>query len=225
MAYKTASLADIPLFEGLSEIQILDIMPCLGAKIREYDKNAIIFLEGEKAEKFGVVLSGSVRIIKEDYAGNRSILGVITKGNLFAEEYAGSKETNIPVSVVASERSSVMLVDSDRIFSSCIGSCDMHRIIIKNILQIVSGKNIMLNRKIEFMSKRTTKEKLMAYLYSEAEKSGSDSFSIPFDRQSLADFLGVERSAMSAEIGKLRDAGIIEVDRSNFRILSKNYLL
>lgn len=219
MTFDTNILTKIPLFESLNEKQITDVMPCLGAVVKEFKKNNIIFLEGDKANSFGVLLSGSVRVEKEDYNGNRSVINVIDKYNLFGEAYAFSGSDGFPVSIIAAEDCSVMLIESIRIHSSCINSCDIHRILFRNLLKIVSGKNIILNKKIEFMSKRTTKEKIMSYLFAESEQAGSRSFTIPFDRQALADFLGVERSAMSAEIGKLRKEGIIEVDRSNFRIL------
>ncbi len=219
MTFDAKILTKIPLFESLTEKQITDVMPCLGAVVKEYKKNNIIFLEGDKANKFGVVLYGSVRAEKEDYNGNRSVINVIDKYNLFGEAYACSGINSFPVSMVAAEDCSVMLIESVHIHSSCINSCDIHRLLFRNLLKIVSRKNIVLNRKIEFMSKRTTKEKIMSYLFAESEQAGSKSFTIPFDRQALADFLGVERSAMSAEIGKLRDEGIIEVDRSNFKIL------
>lgn len=219
MTFDTRTLTKIPLFEGLTEKQITDVMPCLGAVIKGYKKNNIIFLEGDKANIFGVVLYGSVRAEKEDYNGNRSVINVIEKYNLFGEAYSFSGIESFPVSMVAAEDCSVMLIESVRIHSSCINSCDIHRLLFRNLLKIVSRKNLVLSRKIEFMSKRTTKEKLMSYLFAESEQAGSKSFKIPFDRQELADFLGVERSAMSAEIGKLRDEGIIEVDRSNFKIL------
>lgn len=219
MKFDAKILAKTALFYGMTEEQITDIMPCLGAVVREYEKNQIIFLEGDKANKFGIVLDGSVRIIKDDFNGNRSMLGVIGKLELFAESYACSDEEYLPVSVVSVGRSVVVIIEIQRIQSSCINSCDIHRLLFRNLMRIIAGKNILLNQKIDFMSKRTTKEKIMAYLYSEAERAGSNSFTIPFDRQALADFLGVERSAMSSEIGKLRDEGIIEVDKSYFKIL------
>ncbi len=219
MNYNTKSLTKVPLFEGLSEEEITGIMPCLGAKVKEYKKNQIIFLEGEKANKFGIVLDGSVQLIKEDYSGNRSMIGIIEKKNLFAEAYACSDDEFYPVSAVAEVNSIIMIIEISHITSSCINSCNIHRLLFRNLMKIIANKNVLLGRKIEYMSKRTTKEKLMSYLSSESERAGSKSFTIPYDRQELADYLGVERSAMSAEISKLRKEGIIEANKSDFKIL------
>lgn len=219
MNFNTKSLTKVPLFEGLSEEEITGIMPCLGAKVKEYKKNQIIFLEGEKANKFGIVLDGSVQLIKEDYSGNRSMIGIIEKKNLFAEAYACSDDEFYPVSAVAEVNSIIMIIEISHITSSCINSCNIHRLLFRNLMKIIANKNVLLGRKIEYMSKRTTKEKLMSYLSSESERAGSKSFTIPYDRQELADYLGVERSAMSAEISKLRKEGIIEANKSDFKIL------
>lgn len=219
MKFDTKILTQTALFDGLSEQQIIDIMPCLGAVIKEYDKNCAIFLEGDPANKFGILINGSVRLTKDDFNGNRSVLGIIQELDIFAESYVCSDEKFYPLSAVAETKSVVMIIEIQRILSSCINSCDLHRLLFRNLMRIIAKKNIQLSRKIDFMSKRTTKEKIMAYLYSEAERRGSKTFTIPFDRQALADYLGVERSAMSAEIGKLRDEGIIEVDKSCFKIL------
>lgn len=219
MTIDTKTLKKIPLFEGISEEEISEIMPCLGVTIKLYSKNQTILFEGDTANKFGVVLDGSIRMTQMDYSGNRNVIGVMGKYDLFAEAYACSDIERYPVSAVAAENCTVMMIESARIHSSCIKSCNTHRVLIRNLLRIVAGKNIQLNQKIEFMSKRTTKEKLMAYLYSEADRTGKKSFTIPFDRQALADYLSVDRSAMSSEIGKLRDEGLIEVEKSNFKIL------
>ena len=222
MKFDTKILTKTALFDGMTLEQIESLLPCLGAVIKEYEKNQIIFLEGDRATKFGIVLDGSVRIIKEDFNGNRSVLASVERYELFAESYACSDEKYYPVSVVSEGKSVVMVIEIQRIYSSCINSCDIHRLLFRNLMKIIARKNIIFNRKIDFMSRRTTKEKIMAYLYSEAERAGSNSFTIPFDRQALADYLGVERSAMSSEIGKLRDEGVIEVDKSYFKILKNS---
>lgn len=219
MNFNTKILTKIPLFEGMLEDEILGIMPCLGATVQEFGKNQTIFFEGEKANRFGIVLDGRVQLIKEDYSGNRSMIGIVEKPNLFSEEYACSQENFYPASAVAEENCLVMLIEISHINSSCINSCNIHRLLFRNLMKIIANKNIMLGRKIEYMSKRTTKEKIMAYLIAEAERAGSRTFTIPYDRQALADYLGVERSAMSAEISKLRSEGKIEANKSNFKIL------
>ena len=211
---------NIPLFNGITENELTKMLECLGAIVKEFDKNQIIFWEGEPSEYIGIVLTGKVLIMKEDFDGNRSILSSADSTELFGESYACAEVGSLPVSIVASEKSKVMLIKCSKIQSPCAKSCSYHNRMIHNLLYIVAQNNISLNHKIEFTSKRTTKDKIMSYLYYMAKRAGNNSFTIPYNRQELADYLCVERSAMSAQIGKLRDEGIIEVNRSHFKILT-----
>ena len=167
----------------------------------------------------GIVLTGAVQTVQDDYFGNRSILSMAGPGQLFAEGFACAGAETIPVSVVASTDSEVMLIDCSHIMTICHNVCAFHNQMIRNLLHSVAKSNLQLNQKIEILSKRTTREKVMAYLLSEAKIQGSDEFTIPYDRQELADYLGVERSAMSTVIGQLRDDGIIQVNRRHFRLM------
>jgi len=211
-----------PLFDGIEAGQLTAMLSCLGAKVREYGKGEVIFAEGEPPVHVGVVLSGCAQIVREDFYGNRSIVASIEPGQLFGETFACAGAARIPVSVVAVEKSAVMLVDCRRITMTCSNACAFHSQMILNLLKVVAQKNMVLNRKIEVTSKRTTRDKLMTYLMGEAKKLGASEFTIPFDRQSLADYLGVERSALSVEIGKLRASGVLEAERSRFRLLRPN---
>ena len=140
---------------------------------------------------------------------------------MFGESFACADVKRFPVSVVAVEDSQVLLIDSRRITVTCANACGFHNQMIFNLLKVVANKNLVLNQKIEITSRRTTREKLMAYLLLQAKIHRSDTFTIPYDRQALADYLEVERSAMSAEIGKLRRDGIIDCEKSTFRLLKQ----
>lgn len=212
-------LEQCPLFDGIEAGQMTAMLGCMGAKVKEYGKGESVFAEGEAAVYVGVVLSGSAQIVREDFYGNRSIVASIEPGQLFGETFACAGAARIPVSVVSVERSEIMLVDCRRITVTCSNACAFHGRMILNLLRVVAQKNMVLNRKIEITSKRTTRDKLMTYLMGEAKRAGSAEFTIPFDRQNLADYLGVERSAMSAELGKLRREGVLEADKSRFRLL------
>lgn len=166
----------------------------------------------------GIVLSGAIQIIREDYYGRRSVLAQAGAGALFAESFACA-DTPLSVSVVALENCDYMLINCRRIIRGCSAACPFHSKISMNLLKVVAEKNLFLNQKLEIISRRTTREKLMAYLMAQAKQHGSNSFTIPFDRQALADFLGVERSAMSAEISRMRSDGIIESNKSCFKLL------
>ena len=212
-------LSACPLFAGIWEEELKDMLACLGARVKRTQKDQILFREGEPARFVGIVLSGQVRVLREDYDGNRSIVAVIEPGQLFAEAFACAEVRALPVSVAAATEGAVLLLDCRRVLTTCSGACPFHTRLIRNLLRVVAEKNLLLNRKIEVVSRRTTREKLLTYLRSQAKKSGSREFTIPYDRQGLADFLEVERSAMSAEIGKLRREGVLETRRSWFKLL------
>ena len=209
-------LKTVSLFANVDMSDIKFLLNCLSAKTERFKENETIFLAGNKAEFVGIVLSGQVQVVKEDFYGNKNIVASIEKGQLFGEAFACADLKILPVSVFSAEDSEIMLIDYRKIITTCSNTCSFHSKLIYNMLRIVANKNIILSQKIEFISKRTTKEKLLAYLSSEAKKAGSNSFSIPFSRQELADFLSVDRSAMSAELCKLRDSGVIEFNKNKF---------
>jgi len=209
-------LKTVSLFANVDMSDIKSLLNCLSAKTERFKENETIFLAGNKAEFVGIVLSGQVQVVKEDFYGNKNIVASIEKGQLFGEAFACADLKILPVSVFSAEDSEIMLIDYRKIITTCSNTCSFHSKLIYNMLRIVANKNIILSQKIEFISKRTTKEKLLAYLSSEAKKAGSNSFSIPFSRQELADFLSVDRSAMSAELCKLRDSGVIEFNKNKF---------
>lgn len=216
-------LKTVPLFFGIEETDLQSLLRCLSAKINHYKVNEIIFSAGDIAEYVGIVLSGEVQITQDDYYGNKNIVALASKGHLFAETFACADIKTLPVSVFAASDSDIMLIDYRKIINTCSNSCIFHSKLIYNMLRIVASKNILLSRKIEFTSKRTTKEKLLAYLSYEAKKAGSNTFIIPFNRQELANYLYVERSAMSKELSKLRDANIIQYNKNNFTLIKNQY--
>ena len=207
------------LFENITSEDRVAMLSCLGAKEVKVHRGQAVFSEGEPAKFVGIVVSGCVQLVREDYYGNRSILADIMPGELFAESFVYAGIERYPVSAVASQDSSVLLIDSSRITTPCCNACHFHNTMIRNMLKAVSKGNLALTQKIEVISKRTTREKLMTYLLSQAKLHNSSEFTIPYDRQALADYLEVERSAMSAEISKLRKEGILESEKNKFRLL------
>lgn len=219
MEIEYEKLKGVPLFDGIKQMDLQAMLKCLDVRVKSYKRGEMIFREGDDAEFVGLVLSGSVQIVRDDYYGNRSIMATVKEKQMFGETFSCSDMKQLPVSVYANVDTVVMLMDVRRIIRTCSSACIFHSTLIHNLLRNVVEKNLMLNQKIEFTSRKTTKEKIMAYLLAKAKECGSDSFTIEYDRQSLADYLGVERSAMSAEIGKLKREGYIEVQKSHFRIL------
>lgn len=212
-------LQSCPLFDGIQKEDLSKMLVCLGAQQIQPRRGDTIFYEGDETSFVGVVLSGTVYLVREDYYGSRSILAHISPAQIFGEAYAFSGTGSLPVSVIAEEDSHILLLDSRRITACCSNACDFHHRMIYNLLRLVSGNNLMLHQKIRIISQRTTREKLMAYLVHRAKELGSSSFTVPYDRQALADYLEVDRSGLSAEIGKLRREGILDCQRSHFRLL------
>jgi CRP-like cAMP-binding protein len=220
MAKYLPVLRKCPLFAGIEASNIEQILPCLSASVRRAEKNAFILSAEDSVSFVGLILSGNVHIVSEDFWGRKDILSQLGPGELFAESFSCAQVDRIPVSVVAMEHTEVMLVDCRKIITTCSSACAFHAQLIANMLQIIANKNIALMQKIEQLSKRTTREKLLAYLSDEAQKAGRSAFDIPFSRQEMADYLSVDRSAMSSELGRMRDEGLIEFDRNHFALLS-----
>lgn len=213
-------LSRCQLFHGIEPEHMSDMLSCLGGKVVSITKGSTLFLEGDPARYVGIVLEGMVQIVRDDYYGNRSILAVVSPGELFAEVFSCAGLDTMPVSVVALTSGSVLLMDCKRMLQSCPNTCPFHSRLISNLLRGMARKNLMLTQKIRHMTQRTTRDKLMEFLLDQAKQNKSSEFVIPYDRQALADYLGVERSAMSAEIGKMRREGLIESNGSKFRLLS-----
>lgn len=207
------------LFEGIQMEDLSAMLGCIGGKRLQVTKGSSIWREGDPATHVGMVLRGAVRLEREDFYGNRSIVAHIGPSGLFGETYACAGVQQLPISVVADEASTVLLMDCRRITTTCSSACSFHNRIIFNLLKLVATKNLVFDQKIQITSQRTTREKLMAYLLNQAKLLGSNSFSIPYDRQELADYLEVDRSGLSAEISKLRKEKILESNKNSFTLL------
>jgi len=213
------TLKKCPLFLNIEDKDLITMLECLGAKVVCFDKKYTVFSEGSTAKHIGIVLSGSVQIQQNDYYGNRTILDNVAESQVFGEEFACSGTLYLPVSAIACEPSEIMLVNCDHILHTCSNNCAFHQQLIFNLMKVLANKTISFHQKIEITSKRSTRDKLMCYLMTEAKRADSNSFDIPFDRQELADYLEVERSGLSAEISKLRNEGVLESNKNHFRIL------
>ena len=207
------------MFNGINESEIEGMLKCLNARTMLYKKNEYILRNGETVNSIGMVLEGLALVEKEDIWGNRTIISEISPGSLYAESYACLSKLPAEISVIASDNTTVMLFDIRRILTTCSSSCGFHTKLIQNLLYTIAQKNVLLTKKMEYISKKTIKEKLLAYLSSEAMKAGSPTFNIPFNRQELADFLSVDRSALSSEISRLQKKGIISCRKNGFTIL------
>lgn len=211
-------LKKCPLFCNIEEKNLLRMLSCLGAKVIFFDKKYTVFREGDKIKHIGIVLSGSVQVVQIDFYGNRSILNNVEPSHVFGEAFACAEADCIPVSFIANEPTEIMLIDCSHILQTCANNCGFHQQLIFNLMKDLALKTVQFHQKIEICSKRTTRDKLLAFLDIQSKKHGNQ-FTIPYDRQELADYLQVDRSGLSLEISKLRNEGIIENRKNFFRLL------
>jgi CRP-like cAMP-binding protein len=212
-------LKGCPFFSGMTDDEILTILHCMDARVKKIDRNAYIFRSGESTETMGLVMSGSVLVIQEDLWGHRNILAKIIPGDFFGESYAATPGSVLNVSVVADEDSEIMLLNMERFLKTCPHACAHHGRMVRNLVSVMAKRVLDLNEKLTHMAKRSTREKLLSYLSAESMRQGKLAFTIPYDRQALADYLGVERSAMSAELGKMKREGLLDFHKNQFRFL------
>lgn len=208
----------VSLFAGIDEDSLEAMLQCLNAEVVNYKKGGVALLAGDRPEHVGVVLSGQLHIVREDYEGNRVMVAAIAKGEVFAEAIccAGIRES--PVSVVADADASVMLLRFDQILHSCPSSCAFHTKLIENMLGMIARKNLMLQNRMDIISVHSVREKVLRYLGSLAAKQGP-SVAVPFNREELADFLCVERSALSHELSRMKRDGLIDYKKNRFELL------
>ena len=212
-------LKETTLFAGVGEDEIGAMLSCLGARLRTYKKGEFVLRQGEHIGDILLLAEGGLHVQKDDFWGNRSILGEITAGEMFGEAYVAPESGGILNDVVAVEDSSVILFDVRRILTTCSAACRFHALVVQNMFFAISEKNRKLVQKLSHMSQRSTREKLISYLSEEAKRHKSDSFRIPFNRQQLADFLSVDRSAMSNELSKMRRDGLLLFEKNHFTLL------
>lgn len=208
-----------PLFQGIPQVELPCVLEKLKAHTRYYKKEETIRHCGDAVNFIGIVLEGDIHILQDDYYGNRSITASVSTGALFAEAFACADITELPATIVAATDCHILTISSHALLHATDESWTYHTVLIRNLLGIVARKNMYLNRKLKYTSHKTTAEKLLAYLNDQAKEKGTNAFYIPFNRQQLADYLGVERSAMSAEISRLASLGLLETRRSYFKLL------
>ena len=211
------NLTKIALMQGLNEQEISLILNCLQAKIKKYEKGETIFQEGEKIEEIGIIFSGTVTVQRNDYWGNRSIVALLGEMDVFGETFACLNQAS-DVQVIAEEASEILFLQVNRVLTTCSSSCQFHNRLIRNLLEICASKNYQMNVKVDILSQKTTREKLLTFLSRQAIRLGKQQFEIPFNRQQLADYLSVDRSAMTVELGKLKREGIIDFQKNVFTL-------
>ncbi len=206
------------LFSGVSDTEISAMLSCLQTKLLTFQKGDYVFREGERIDNITVLVKGKLLVQHDDFWGNRNIVNVIRVGEMFGEAYVAPESGSLLNDVIAEEDSAVIFFDVRRILTVCSTACRFHSMVIQNLFFAISEKNRKLVQKIGHMSKRSTRAKLLSYLSEEAKRQNSSHFTIPFTRQQLADFLCVDRSAMSNELCKMRDEGLLQFDKNQFTL-------
>lgn len=210
-----------PFFMGLEDNEILSILHCMNAYVAPKAQESYIFRAGDSIEVMGLVVSGSTLIIQEGLWGHRNILSKCNTGDFFGEPYAAKHGSVLNISVIANEDCEILFLNINRLLVTCPTACSHHQKLIRNLVSVLANKILIFNDKITHISKRSTRDKLLSYLSSESIKQASLSFDIPFNRQQLADFLCVERAAMSVEISKLQKEGILRTNRNHFELCQR----
>ena len=211
-------LRNCPFFTGLTDDDILSILHCVSAAKLTRPRGSYIFRAGDSTEVMGLMLSGSTLVIQEDLWGHRNILSKCNTGDFFGEPYAATPGAILNISVVAEEDCEILLLNVKRLLTSCPTACDHHQKLIRNLVSVLANKILLFNDKITLVRMRTAREKLLSYLSAEARRNGGSAFSIPFNRQQLADYLAVDRSAMCSELSRMQREGLLSYHKNHFSV-------
>ncbi len=214
-------LQNTPLFHGIREEEIQAMMSCLGAREKHYQKDEVILRAGSPTAEIGLVESGSVNIVVNFYWGSSNIFGHVEKGSIFAENYASIPGQELLCDVVAAEECEILFLNMRQLSSTCSKACSFHNRLIQNLLSISAKKNLGLSSRMMHIAPKGIRDRLLSYLSEQALKNGSSHFLIPFDRQQLADYLGVDRSALSNELSKMQKDGLITYRKNEFTLNEK----
>lgn len=215
-----AILSKCPLFSNIKETEYNALLSCVNSYTKHFQSNEYIFFSGDTVNFVGIVLSGSLELIKENPAGLKHILDFLGPSNLFGESIVCTHKRIASVTVRVKEDSKVLFIPYERIIKTCGNSCSFHHQIIKNMMMMLGEKNSHLNQKIELLMLKGMREKLAAYLLNEAKKQNSQTFQIIPNRNELADYLNVSRPSMSRELSRMKELGIIDFYQNSFKILS-----
>lgn len=216
-------LLDNPLFSDVKPEDISAMLLCLNAVIFSYGRNEIIVHEGDSADRIGIVISGNASVLQDDIHGNRTLFHKLTTGHSFGESYACALLHTYPMTVQADTEATVLFLKTEQIFSH-EHFCQFQGILIRNLLHIIAEENVSINRRLSNTMHKTTREKLLSFLYDERKRTQKDTFVISMGRQQLADYLGVERSALSAVISTLTKEGVLSSSRNTFTLHRKEVL-
>lgn len=211
-------LSASPVFHGIGMDDLAVMLNCMKPRLTNCRKNGFVAIAGEKVEGLGIMLSGQAAVIKENVSGNRVMMVKLEPGSMFGEMVVFSANRAWPASVQALANSTVMFLPPERFYDECENACASHRRLTSNMLRIISERALMLNRKVEYLAIRSMRGKISTYLVEQYRRAGTDTFMLPLKRNELAEFLNVSRTALSREMSRMQDEGVIEFHMASVRI-------
>ena len=211
-------LKSTKIFSDANEFECQAMMFCFKTRFKSFDKNEKIVTEGDPVTDVVMVLKGSANVLNEDDLGNIFIISRVGFGEVFGLEELNNKMECFKNNLVAKEKCLVMFMNAHRLMNMCENKCKRHELIIKNLMSMLLDNNKILLEKLNILSKKSTREKLLAYFKLCAEKNDNTYFEIPFNKTELANYLSVDRSAMSTELNKLKSEGIIDFDKKQYHL-------
>ena len=219
----TPNYLEIPLFQGLDMEEINEVLQKFHGLIKHFPKSDYIYLAGDCVENLCVVLEGTVQMIKEDIWGEKAIIANLGAGSVFAENFLGRLGDRSVVSYFVASDSEVLMLPLGRmLFDSNTNSKASQRLMC-NIVSILADNNTRLIEKTEILCKKTLRSKILAYLEQEARNNGSHRFTIPFNRTDLANYLDADRSALTRELARMREEGLIDYNKNTFELKAKEH--
>ena len=210
-------MKNFDLFKDIND-NLEKILNCLSAITKKYKSGEILIHAGNIINSIGIIVSGNALITKEDIDGNRIIIANIKEGEIFGEAIAGAKIKKSPVTIITTTGCEVIYIDINRVITTCDSACHFHTQLIKNLLEIISEKNLFLNSRIDILTQRTLRDKLTVFFDIEMKKRGTNQFIINFSREELSDYLFANRSAVSRELAKMQAESLIKFNKNKFKI-------
>ena len=212
-------LLENQLFFGIKEKEMGPMLKCLNGFIKTYKKGEYIIFEQDIVHNIGIVLEGRIDMIKEDIWGNKTTLVHVGTHELFGETFACGKNPSAAVSFYAAANSKILFLPFDRVMHTCTMACEFHHRVIENMVTIIAEKNRRLMEKVDIISKKSLREKILAYLSQQAQIQGAKYFEVPLGRLEMADYLCTNRSALTRELTSMKEEGILDYDKNMFQLL------
>ncbi|NLM01059.1 MAG: Crp/Fnr family transcriptional regulator [Treponema sp.] len=216
-------LSKTQLFSGIKVDEIISALQCLQAYKKEFKCKEIIYREGKAINEIGLVKQGSVNIVEYDYWGNKSIIGNINTGDIFALSYASIPETKLQGDIIANEDCNILFLNIKKILNVCSNNCPHHNKLIHNLFSIAANKTLTIKKRMKHISFKTIRAKLISYLSEQAFENNDSHFTIKFNRQQLSEYLVVDRSALSNELSKMQKDGLIIYEKNKFKLIKIEY--